>query len=152
MGKTKKTFFLTVSVILTDAPCRASHYSVFRYVHRQRLWARTATAPTPMCRACTCRRVLVSWTFSALASGRVCCLLRPCNGRALWGGGTQTALAAVVWSHWATPRASGFVCMFVVGTCTWLCAGHGDSCGTGVDARVLACLRACRACVLRKRP
>ena len=38
------------------------------------------------------------------------------------GGGTQTALAAAVRSHWATPRASGFVCM------CWVC--------------VLACLRA----------
>jgi hypothetical protein len=35
----------------------------------------------------------------------------------LWnrGGGTQTALAAAVRSHWATPHASGFVCM------CWVC-------------------------------
>ena len=149
LNKQKRPVYSKLSQLDRHAlPPRLTHITLSPVcTHTPPLWARAATAPMPICRACACRRVLVSWMFLALASGRICCLLRPCNGRALWGGGTQTALAAVVWSHWATPRASGFVCMFVVGTCTWLCVLGVFS--AGVASHCTRCVPAClRACVL----
>ena len=50
----------------------------FSGMDRHRLWARAATVPAPICRACTCRRVMVSWMVLALASGRICCLREHC--------------------------------------------------------------------------
>ena len=39
----------------------------FRYAHRHSLWARAATAPMPICRACTCRRGAVCRTSSTVS-------------------------------------------------------------------------------------
>ena len=63
IGKTKKTFFLTV--VLTDTHSRAPPTLLcLRYAHRHRLWARAATAPMPICRACTRICVAVRWTLA----------------------------------------------------------------------------------------
>ena len=45
---------------------KAAH-RCFRYAHRHSLWARAATAPMPICRACTCRRGAVCRTSSTVS-------------------------------------------------------------------------------------
>ena len=50
----------------------------FSGMDRHRLRARAATVPAPICRACACRRVMVSWMDLVLASGRICCLREHC--------------------------------------------------------------------------
>ena len=136
------------TIKLTNLRGSSSPRRSFSGMDRHRLWARAATVPAPICRACTCRRVMVSWMVLALASGRICCLREHCArvtaARSVAVEPSclgQTALAATVCDDWAPARATGFACVVVSGRCAWLCAGRGDLCGTGVDAHsVLACL------------
>ena len=83
----------------------------FSGMDRHRLWARAATVPAPICRACTCRRVMVSWMVLALASGRICCLREHCARVAAARSVAvepsclgQTALAAAVRRLGPSPR------------------------------------------------
>ena len=73
--QTKKGCYSKLSQLDRHAlPPRLTHITLSPVcTHTPPLWARTATAPMPICRACTCRRVLVSWMGLALASGRICC-------------------------------------------------------------------------------
>ena len=74
---------------LTNLRRSSSLRRCFSGMDRHRLRARAATVPAPICRACACRRVMVSWMVLALASGRICCLREHCAGLAECGGGTQ---------------------------------------------------------------
>ena len=88
--KTKKTFYLPV--ILTDRHRAAPHILCLRYAHTHRLWTHAATAPAPICRACTRICVAVRWTPSAPASWPSLCTMHaplPCNCRCLISGSSR---------------------------------------------------------------